>query len=263
MKVVVLCGGLGSRLRGETEFRPKPMVEVGGRPLLWHIMKLYAHHGFHEFVLCLGYKGEHIRQYFLDYEAMTRDVTIRLGREPRLTLHGDDVEPWTVTLADTGASAMTGARVKRIQRHVGGETFLLTYGDGVADLDVGALVAFHRRHGRIGTVTGVRPVSRFGELLTTGTHVVEFSEKPATTTQGAYINGGFFVFERAFFDYVTEDDGCVLEGEPLERLAKDGQLEMYAHDGYWQCMDTPRDLQHLTEAWQRPSPPWRVWADDR
>ena len=262
MKAVILCGGLGSRLRGETEFRPKPMVEVGGRPLLWHIMKLYAHHGFAEFVLCLGYRGEQIRQYFLDYEAMTRDVTVHLGRVPRVTLHGPDVETWTVTLADTGVAAMTGARVKRIARYVGDETFMLTYGDGIADLDLGTLLAFHRRHGRIGTVTGVRPASRFGELLTAGTHVVEFSEKP-TTSQGRYINGGFFVFERAFFEYLTGDDGCVLEREPLERLAKDGQLEMYPHDGYWQCMDTPRDLQALLEAWERPSPPWKVWSDGR
>jgi glucose-1-phosphate cytidylyltransferase len=238
------------------------MIEVGGRPLLWHIMKIYAHHGFEDFVLCLGYRGEQIRQYFLEYETMTRDVTIRLGGAPRVTLHGDAIEPWTVTLVDTGVSAQTGARVKRVERHVTSDTFLLTYGDGVADVDLGALVAFHRRHGRIGTVTGVRPASRFGELLTAGSHVVEFSEKP-TTSQGGYINGGFFVFERAFFEYLTDADSCVLERDPLERLAKDGQLEMYPHDGYWQCMDTPRDLQHLTEAWQRPSPPWKVWADGR
>jgi glucose-1-phosphate cytidylyltransferase len=262
MKVVILCGGLGSRLRGETEFRPKPMVEVGGRPLLWHVMKLYAHHGFREFVLCLGYRGEQIRQYFLDYAAMTRDVTIHLGRQPRLDLHGDDVEPWTVTLADTGVSAMTGARVKRVEHYVGGETFMLTYGDGIADLDVNTLLAFHRRHGRLATVTGVRPASRFGELLTEGTQVVEFSEKPGTT-QGGYINGGFFVFERAVFDYLGDDDACVLEREPLERLAKDGQLEMYPHDGYWQCMDTPRDLQALVEAWGSPHPPWKVWGHGR
>jgi glucose-1-phosphate cytidylyltransferase len=259
VKVVILAGGHGTRLAEETEARPKPMVEIGGRPILWHIMKLYAHYGFQEFVLCLGYKGEQIRQYFLDYETLTRDVTVHLGRVPRVTLHGDDVESWTVTLADTGDSAMTGARVKRVQRYVGDEPFLLTYGDGIADIDLRALFAFHRRHGRIGTVTGVRPASRFGELLTAGTQVIEFSEKP-TTSHGGYINGGFFVFDRAFFDYLTDADGCVLEREPLERLAKDGQLEMYPHDGYWQCMDTPRDLQHLTEAWGQPSPPWRVWT---
>ena len=259
MKVVILCGGLGTRLRTETEFRPKPMVEIGGRPLLWHIMKLYAHRGHDDFVLALGSKGEQIKHYFLNYEAMTRDITVRLGVAAAVTLHGRSIEPWTVTLADTGAAAMTGARVKRIERYVGDEDmFMLTYGDGVADIDLAKLVAFHRRHGRIATVTGVRPPSRFGELLTSGSRVVEFSEKPSIS-QG-YINGGFFVFNRAVFTYLSDDDTCVLERDPLERLAKDHQLEMYAHDGYWQCMDTPRDLQHLQEAWERGAP-WKVWTD--
>jgi glucose-1-phosphate cytidylyltransferase len=260
VKVVILCGGLGTRLRHETEFRPKPMVEVGGRPLLWHVMKLYAHFGHDEFVLALGYKGEVIREYFLNYEAMTRDVTVRLGAEPKLTLHDGPAESWTVTLADTGQTAMTGARVKRVERYVDADAFLATYGDGVADIDLTRLVEFHRRHGRIATVTGVRPPSRFGELVTRGTRVVEFSEKP-TTSGGGYINGGFFVFDRRVFAYLSDDDGCVLEREPLERLAKDGELEMYLHDGYWQCMDTPRDLQHLHEAWQRGAP-WKVWRDE-
>ena len=258
MKVVILCGGLGTRLRDETEFRPKPMVEIGGRPLLWHIMKIYGHWGHDEFVLALGYKGEQIKQYFLNYEAMARDVTVRLGGTPRVTLHGRGLESWTVTLADTGAPAMTGARVKRVARYLPDDTFLLSYGDGVADIDLARLVAFHRGHGRLATVTGVRPPSRFGELLTSGTRVVEFSEKPSTS-QG-YINGGFFVFNRGVFDYLSDEDGCVLEHEPLERLAKDRQLEMYPHEGYWQCMDTPRDLQHLHEAWQRGAP-WKVWDD--
>jgi len=259
MNVVILCGGLGARLRGETEFRPKPMVEVGDRPILWHIMKIYAHHGFTDFVLCLGYKGDQIKRYFLDYDAMTRDITVRLGPSPSVTLHGAPAEPWTVTLVETGAAAMTGSRIKRAERHVSGDTFMVTYGDGVADVDIGRLVAFHRAHGRIGTVTGVRPPSRFGELVAAGTRVVEFSEKPSTS-QG-YINGGFFVFDRRFFDYLWAADDCVLEREPLERLAKDGQLEMFPHDGYWQCMDTPRDLEHLTQAWRSPRPPWKVWRD--
>lgn len=261
MQVVILCGGLGTRLREETEFRPKPMVEVGGRPLLWHIMKIYAHHGFTEFILCLGYKGEQIKQYFLNYEAMTRDVTVTLGDRPQVTLHGAGSESWTVTLADTGALAMTGARVKRIERYVRGERFMLTYGDGVADVNLTTLVDFHRRHGRIGTVTGMRPPSRFGELVANGTRVVQFSEKPAVS-QG-HVSGGFFVFNRQVFDYLADDDQCVLEREPFERLAKDGELEMFQHDGYFQCMDTPRDLQHLTEAWQRGNAPWKVWADGR
>ncbi len=261
MQVVILCGGLGTRLREETEFRPKPMVEVGGRPLLWHIMKIYAHYGHNEFVLCLGYKGEQIKQYFLNYEAMTRDVTVRLGPDSQVTLHGPTVEPWTVTLADTGLTAMTGARVKRVERYIRGDTFMLTYGDGVADVDLHKLAAFHRGHGRLATVTGMRPPSRFGELFTSGTRVVEFSEKPSVSR--GYVSGGFFVFNRGVFDYLSADDSCVLEREPLERLAKDGQIEMFPHDGYFQCMDTPRDLQHLTEAWQQGAPPWKVWADGR
>jgi glucose-1-phosphate cytidylyltransferase len=258
MNVVILCGGLGTRMRDETEFRPKPMVEIAGRPILWHIMKIYAHFGHDAFVLSLGYKGEVIRQYFMNYDAWTRDVTVRLGPDPRVSFHGPTPETWTVTLADTGASAMTGARVKRIERYIDGDTFMLTYGDGVANIDIPRLLAFHRAHGRIATVTGVRPPSRFGELVTDGARVVEFSEKPSIS-QGGYVNGGFFVFNRAVFDYFSDDDGCVLEREPLERLAKDHQLEMYRHDGYWQCMDTPRDLQHLHEAWQLGAP-WKVWA---
>ena len=259
MKVVILCGGLGTRLRDETEFRPKPMVDIGNRPLLWHIMKIYAHQGHDDFVLALGYKGEQIKHYFLNYETMTRDITVRLGTGAAVTMHGRSAEAWTVTFVDTGSQAMTGARVKRVQRYVGDDTFMLTYGDGVADVDFTKLLAFHRRHGRMATVTGVRPPSRFGELLTDGTRVQEFSEKPSIS-QG-YINGGFFVFNRSVFDYLSDDDRCVLEREPLERLAKDQQLEMYPHDGYWQCMDTPRDLQHLAEAWQRPRPPWKAWTD--
>ncbi|MBI2203075.1 MAG: glucose-1-phosphate cytidylyltransferase [Candidatus Rokubacteria bacterium] len=259
MNVVILCGGLGTRMRDETEFRPKPMVEVAGRPILWHIMKIYAHFGHEDFVLSLGYKGEVIKQYFMNYDAWTRDVTVRLGATPRVAFHGPAPDAWTVTMTDTGAQAMTGARVKRVERHITGDTFMLTYGDGVADVDLGRLLAFHRQHGRIATVTGVRPASRFGELVTDGHHVVEFSEKPSIS-QGGYVNGGFFVFNRAVFDYLSDDDGCVLEREPLERLAKDHQLEMYRHDGYWQCMDTPRDLQHLHEAWQHGAP-WKVWAE--
>ena len=259
VKVVILCGGLGTRLREETEFRPKPMVEIGGRPILWHIMKAYAHHGFADFVLCLGYKGEQIKQYFLNYETMSRDLTIRLGPTPQVTFHTPHNEAWSVTLVDTGATALTGARVKRVEPYIRDEEFMLTYGDGVADLDIQRLLAFHREHGRIGTVTGVRPPSRFGELLIDGASVVEFSEKPSVSH--GYINGGFFIFNRRFFDYLSADDHCVLEREPLERLAKDGQLRMYPHDGFWQCMDTQRDLHLLNESWARPRPPWKVWRD--
>ena len=259
MKAVILCGGLGTRLRQETEFRPKPTIEIGARPILWHIMKLYAHFGHTEFVLALGYKGEVIRDYFLNYEAMTQDATIRLGAEPRVTLHGSTPESWTVTLADTGQASMTGARVKKLQRYVPDDTFMLTYGDGVADVDLDRLLAFHRQHGRVATITGVRPPSRFGELVTDGTRVTEFSEKPSITGAG-FINGGFFIFNRGVFDYLTVDDECILEREPLERLARDGELQMYLHEGYWQCMDTPRDIEALQHAWQRGAP-WKVWSE--
>ena len=258
MKTVILCGGLGTRLRQETEFRPKPTIEIGGRPILWHIMKLYAHFGHSDFVLALGYKGDLIRSYFLNYEAMTQDTTIRLGGEPRLTLHGATREPWTITLADTGAPAMTGARVKQLQRYLSDDTFMATYGDGIADIDLAALLAFHQRHGRIATVTGVRPPSRFGELVTDGSQVVGFTEKPILQG-GSYINGGFFVFNKAVFDYLSEDDQCALEGEPLERLAAAGQLEVFAHNGYWQCVDTPRDIDAMEHAWHSDAP-WKLWA---
>lgn len=259
MKVVLLCGGLGMRLREETEFRPKPMIEIGGRPILWHIMKGYAHYGFNDFVLCLGYKAEVIKRYFLEYESMRNDFTIELGSSEAVVFHGNHRERgWRVTLADTDLRANTGARVKRIERYIDGDTFMLTYGDGVADIHLHELVRFHKAHGKIGTVTGVRPSSRFGELVTAGDAVTEFREK-RQISQG-FINGGFFVFHRRIFEYLDADDGCVLEREPLERLAKDGELMMYAHTGFWQCLDTPRDLQRLQELWQHGAPPWKVWS---
>lgn len=260
MKVVILCGGQGTRLREETEYRPKPMVEVGGHPLLWHIMKLYAHSGFTDFVLCLGYKSEVIKEYFLNYEAMNTDCTIELGAPDRLQFHSNHLERgWTVTLANTGLAAQTGTRIKRVERYVDTDEFLLTYGDGVADLNIRDVVAFHRRHGKVGTVVGVRPPSRFGELMTDERQtVVEFSEKPQASK--GFINGGFFVFHRRFFDYLSEADECVLEREPLERLAKDGHLMMYPHQGFWQCMDTPRDLRLLEMLWDRGEAPWKVWT---
>lgn len=260
MKVVILCGGLGTRLREETDVKPKPMVEIGGRPILWHIMKSYAAQGFTDFVLCLGYKGEKIKEYFLNYEAMNSDFSIRLGDPSQVTYHRRHTEKdWTVTLADTGAGAMTGARVAKIARYVTDDEFMLTYGDGVSDVDLNALVAFHRQHGRIGTVTGVRPPSRFGELITSDRRVAEFSEKPLVTA--GHINGGFFVFQRRFFDYVSTDDACVLEKAPLERLASDGQLMMFPHDGFWQCMDTFRDMQLLQSLWDGGEAPWKKWAE--
>jgi glucose-1-phosphate cytidylyltransferase len=265
MKVVVLCGGMGTRLREETEYRPKPMVSIGGRPVLWHIMKLYSHHGFREFVLCLGYKGELIKEYFYNYEVLNGSFTIELGGRAavpgtrRLEFHDAlPEEGWRVTLADTGEQAMTGARLRKAARFLDGDRFLLTYGDGVTDLDIGAVIAFHERHGRIGTVTGVHPPSRFGELVVDDEdRVLSFSEKPQTTE--SYINGGFFVFERAFLDYLDDDDGCILERRPLERLAADGELRTYVHDGFWACIDTYRDYQRLNEIWAGGRAPWRVW----
>jgi glucose-1-phosphate cytidylyltransferase len=258
MKVVLLCGGLGMRLREETEFRPKPMIEVGGRPILWHIMKTYAHHGLSDFVLCLGYRADVVKRYFLEYETMRNDFTVELGKPDAVSIHGSHGERgWRVTLADTGATANTGARVKRVERYIDGDTFLLTYGDGVADIDVTALLRFHEKHGKVATVTGVRPPARFGELITARGAVREFREKPQAS-QGM-INGGFFVLDRRAFQYLEDDDACVFEREPLERLAKDGELMVYEHPGFWQCLDTPRDLQHLQELW-RDGAPWKIWS---
>ena len=259
MKVVILCGGQGTRFREETEFRPKPMVEIGDRPILWHIMKHYAHHGMKDFVLCLGYKGQVIKDFFLNYEAHVTDLTLRLGRQRAVEYHGGHAEDdWTVTLAETGPTAQTGARIRRGARYLEAGPFCATYGDGVSDVDLEKLVAFHRVHGKLATVTGVRPRSRFGELNVAGNQVVSFAEKPATD---AMISGGFFVFEREFADrYLTDEDGLILEHEPLQRLAADGQLMVYQHHGFWQSMDTYRDWKLLEDLWCSGRAPWKVWA---
>ncbi|MBI4356142.1 MAG: glucose-1-phosphate cytidylyltransferase [Candidatus Omnitrophica bacterium] len=259
MKTVILCGGLGTRLREETEFRPKTMVQIGGHPILWHIMQLYAHHGFNEFVLCLGHRGDDIKQYFLNYPFYHSDFTIEVGRPGRaVEFHGGHhATGWRVTCVDTGLQTQTGARLKRVAGYVPDDTFLFTYGDGVANVDLKRLMAFHRSHGKIATVTGVHPPSRFGELLVQGERVQEFSEKPLISE--GRINGGFFVLQRRIFDYLSDEELLIFERGPLERLAKDGQLMMYAHDGFWQCLDTPRDLQLLTELWAQGRPPWKVW----
>jgi glucose-1-phosphate cytidylyltransferase len=258
IQTVILCGGMGTRLREETEYRPKPMVEIGGRPILWHIMKLYARAGFTDFVLCLGYKGEVIKDYFLKYEAMNNDFTIRLGERDTIAYHNEHTEGgWSVTLADTGQNVMTGARIKRAARYLTADTFLVTYGDGVSDVDISGLVAFHRQRGTVGTITGVRPTSRFGELITSGQRVTEFNEKPQT--HEGLVNGGFFVFNRTFLDYLSDDPGCVLEKEPLEGLVRDNQLSVYRHPGFWQCMDTYRDYQYLNQLWDAGNAPWKTW----
>ena len=257
--VVILCGGMGTRMREETEFRPKPLVEVGGKPILWHIMKIYSHYGYKRFVLCLGYKGHMIKEYFLDYRLMNNDFTLRLGssKEAHFQSMPPCPEDWEITFADTGQEAMTGARVKRIRPYIREDCFMLTYGDGVADIDISKLWEFHTHHAKIGTITGVRPISRYGELGVDGRVVKEFSEKPKS--HDGVISGGFFVFHKRFFDYLSVDDGCVLEREPLERLARDGQLMVYRHNGFWHCMDTYRDFLGLNELWRKEAP-WRMWG---
>lgn len=255
MKVVILAGGLGTRLQEETAVRPKPMVEIGGRPMLWHIMHLYAHHGLTEFVLALGYKSEMIREYFLRYHQVSRDVTVRLA-DGSATTHGRLAEDWTVHLIDSGATTQTGGRIKRLKKWIGNDTFCLTYGDGVSDVDLTKLVAFHRAHGRLATVTAVRPAARFGGLELDGDRVTAFAEK-AQTSEG-WINGGFFVLEPAVLDFV-DGPRMAFESEPLERLAARGQLHAYRHDGFWHAMDTLRDKNHLEQLWSSGQAPWRTW----
>ncbi|MEW6281048.1 MAG: glucose-1-phosphate cytidylyltransferase [Candidatus Eremiobacterota bacterium] len=258
MKVVILCGGLGMRLREETEFRPKPLVEVGGRPILWHIMKHYAAHGFREFVLCLGYKGELLKHYFLNYHLLNSSFTVELGHPPRVELHSNSQEDgWKVTLVDTGPLAQTGARLKRVERFVTEPHWLMTYGDGVCDVNLNELIAFHHREGRLATVTGVRPPARFGEIAMEGTAAREFREKPQTTD--GRISGGFFVLDRRVFDYLEDEDSCNFEKGPLSRIADEGQLTVYCHEGFWQCMDTYRDLVLLNDLWNSGEAPWRTW----
>lgn len=255
LQAVILCGGLGTRLREETEYRPKPMVEIGGRPILWHILKIFASQGVRDFILCLGYKGEMIRQYFLDYDVMNADVTVELGTK-KVTVHQQIEEwDWRITLAETGAKAQTGARIARIRRYVEGQPFFVTYGDGLADVDLAALMDHHRQEGRLATVTAVHPWSgRFGELHLHGSRAVAFREKPQE--RESLINGGFFVFEPGVFDYLSTDDSCVLEREPLEGLAAAGQLTAYRHNGFWACMDTYRDYVALNEMCERGERPW-------
>jgi glucose-1-phosphate cytidylyltransferase len=258
-QVVILCGGLGTRLREETEFRPKPLVEISGKPILWHIMKIYAHYGFKDFVLCLGYKGHMIKEYFLNYRLMNSDFTLRLDSGGMSRIHNSNAhEDWTITFVETGLQAMTGTRIKRIETYIQEDHFMVTYGDGLGDIDLAKLWEFHLQHGKTGTVTGVRPVSRYGELAVDGGRVREFGEKPQA--KDGYVSGGFFVFRRSFFDYLTDDDQCVLEREPLERLVQDGQLMSYLHTGFWHSMDTYRDFVALNEVWKK-SAPWKVWRE--
>jgi glucose-1-phosphate cytidylyltransferase len=256
MKVVILAGGLGTRLSEETTVRPKPMAEIGEKPMLWHIMKIYSAHGFHDFVICAGYKGYMIKEYFHNYWLHNADVTFDM-RTRAAHVKADSTEPWSVTVVDTGAETMTGGRVKRVQPYLDGEPFLLTYGDGVADVDVTALVEFHQASGREATLTAVQPLGRFGALeLDDGGAVARFREKPLG--DGDWINGGFFVMEPSIFDRLA-DDSTVLEQEPLASLASDGELGAYRHAGFWQPMDTLRDKRVLEELWDSGTAPWKVW----
>lgn len=258
MKVVILCGGLGTRLREETEYRPKPMVPIGGRPILWHIMKTYAHYGHKEFILCLGYKGEVIKDYFRNYQWNTSDVTLRLGRTPKIIYHTQhDEEDWTVTLLDTGLETQTGGRLRRALPFIDADNFLFTYGDGLTNSDLNASIAFHQQQGAIGTLTAVRPSGRFGELAMNDDTITAFQEKP--DREKAFINGGYFVMSRGISNYLDAGDACVLERGPLERLTQDGQLKAYCHDGFWQCMDTYREYEMLNKMWASGNAPWKVW----
>ncbi len=257
MKVVILCGGLGTRLREETEYRPKPMVPIGDRPILWHIMKLYAHFGHKEFVLCLGYKGEVIKDFFRNYQWNTSDLTLKLGPTPEITYHNaHDEEDWTVTLVDTGQETQTGGRLRRALDYVDDDVFLCTYGDGLTNCNLNAVVGFHREHGGIATLTAVRPAGRFGELGLDGRTITSFHEKPEK--ESAFVSGGFFVFDRRIGDYLPGDD-AILEREPLEQLASEGQLKAFPHDGFWQCMDTYREQQLLHQLWTDGRAPWKLW----
>jgi glucose-1-phosphate cytidylyltransferase len=257
MKTVILCGGQGTRLREETEYRPKPMVDIGGKPILWHIMKICAQFGLDDFTLCLGYKGHVIKEYFLNYEAMNNDFTIRLGEKAATVFQGAHQEQgFQVTLADTGQDTMTGGRIKRIEKYVEGDTFLVTYGDGLSDVNLDSLLAFHRAHGKLATVTAVRPYSRFGILQTDDSgKVIEFQEKPQ---MDGWASAGFLVFQKEIFRYLGADD-CILEREPMEQLAAEGQLMAYRHDGFFFAMDTYREYLYLNELWSSGKAPWKTW----
>jgi len=257
MKVVILAGGFGTRISEESHLKPKPMIEIGEKPILWHIMKIYSHYGFNDFIICLGYKGYSIKEYFAHYYLYESDVTFDFRDSNQRVVHNHTAEPWSVTLVNTGIQTMTGGRVKRIQPYVGDEPFLLTYGDGVSNVNIRELVAFHRSHGKLATVTACQPGGRFGAMeLSERNDVIAFQEKPKG--DGAWINAGFFVFQPAVFDYL-DGDRAILEKEPLETLARKGELVAHKHLGFWQPMDTQRDKNHLEELWEKGNPPWKVW----
>lgn len=258
MKVVILCGGIGTRLREETEFRPKPMVTIGKHPILWHIMKIYSYFGYKDFILALGYKGEMIKDYFYHYDLLNSDVTIELGTKRIIKVHQcHDDNDWRITLVDTGETALKGSRLKKIQNYITDDVFMMTYGDGVSNVNIDKLLNFHRSHGKIVTVTGVNPASRFGELVIEGEQVLQFQEKKKIASN--YVSGGYFVFNKDIFDYLKVNDDCDLEFGPLEQIAAQGQLMVYKHDGDWACMDTMRDMEYLNRLWYENKAFWRIW----
>lgn len=259
MKTIILAGGYGTRIRDVSDSLPKPMIPIGGFPILWHIMKHYAHWGHKEFVVCLGYKGSVIKEFFLNYEAHIRDFTIALGQQRSLTYHSEHSEDWIVTLADTGLDAMTGARIRRVRKYVdSGQSFMLTYGDAVSDVNLDELIRFHESHDRALTLTAVSPPGRFGELeLQQGGHVQAFNEKPQVS--GGYISGGYFVCRPKLFDYLDDREELVFEKEPINRMVADGQVMAYRHEGFWHPMDTSRDYQLLNSLWEGDRAPWRKW----
>ena len=257
MKVVLLAGGFGTRISEESHLKPKPMIEIGEKPILWHIMKEYSHYGFNEFIVCCGYKQHVIKEWFADYYLHNSDVTIDFSKENKMTVHNNVAEPWKVTLVDTGLNTMTGGRVKRIKDYVGDETFMLTYGDGVADIDIKKLVEFHKSHGKIATLTAVTIGQRFGVLgIDENNSINSFREK--SDNDGSRINAGYMVLEPKIFDYIEGDD-TVFEKGPLESVAAAGELKAYKHDGFWQCMDTQREMKQLEEMWKSGNAPWKVW----
>jgi glucose-1-phosphate cytidylyltransferase len=258
-EVVILCGGKGLRLSEETTLKPKPMVEIGGKPILWHIMKIYAHYGYNKFILALGYRGEYIKEYFYNYRILSSDFTLVMDPQKSPEIHHTcEDNDWEITFVDTGLDTLKGGRIKRLEKYIKSDNFHLTYGDGVADIDIGKLYNFHVAHKGIGTVTAVRPPSRFGELVLSGDKVAGFEEKPQLGT--GVINGGFFVFKKEFLRYLTPDVNCDFEFGALQKLARDGELHAYKHAGFWQCMDNVRDRDYLDRLWDNNEADWKVWT---
>jgi len=257
-KVVILAGGMGMRLKEETEYKPKPMVQIGPHPILWHIMKIYMHYGFNDFIICLGYKGDTIREYFLDFERFNNDFTLEFGNKVNIKTHKTSVkDKFKVTLVDTGMDTMTGGRVKQIRKYIDSDNFMLTYGDGLANINIKELFNYHLQQGHVGTVTGVHPESRFGELIIKENMVSAFSEKPQI--KEGYISGGFFVFKKKFFDYLEKHEDCFFEREPLRQITKEKQLNVFKHEGFWAAMDTYKDVKFLNDLWEQNKASWKVW----